>query len=160
MMKYYNSQTTKLKYDTFQPFLVGKVPVQSYSPNFMGRGHIPRHRFIHLRIVATIFLALIPSALSQFCITVPQPATLSHLHSLFTSGRTVRLCPDFTVSGQGCDTNEQPFQVLSSDLTVVCDFYRGGNRCEISCPGTHFEVNNGRTLVLEGMTLTGATSEA
>lgn len=117
-----------------------------------------KYRFSLFQTLATIFLFL-PSVLSQFCMTVPQPAKLSYLHSLFAGGGVVSLCPDFVISSEGCDTDEQPFTVFDRDLQVSCDdFFGSGGLCEISCPGRHFEVESGRTLVLEGMTLKGATS--
>lgn len=113
---------------------------------------------MHMQIIVMILLYL-PSVLSQFCSRIPQPARLSHLHSLFTSGGKVNICSGFVISLEGCDTNEQPFTVSQYDLTIACDdFFGGGGKCEISCPGRHFVIEGGRTLVLEGMTLKGATS--
>ena len=111
-----------------------------------------------LRLFGSILL-LLPSVLSQFCVTVPIPAKLSYLHSLFNSERKVILCPDFEITGDGCDTNENPLIVSKSDLTVECeDFNGGGGLCKISCPGIHFRINSGKTLVLERLNLEGATN--
>jgi len=72
----------------------------------------------------------------------------------------ISLCPDFVISSEGCDTNGEPFIVSNRDLdlTVACDnFFGSHGHCKISCPGKHFEVENGATLILEGMALESAT---
>jgi len=164
------SSNTKLKYATMK--LASYYPVifqphapenfQTHRPRFKHKfgGSNPIHRFMPLQIMGAIFLFL-PSVVSRSCQTVPQPATLSYLHSLFTSGGRISLCPNFVISSDGCDTNGEPFIVSNRelDLTVKCDNVFGSHgHCKISCPGKHFEVESGTTLILEGMNLEGATS--
>jgi len=120
----------------------------------------PKLRLSLLQIlIILMFLQPTLSQSTQSCLTVPQPAKLSHLHSLFNRGGNIKLCPGFVVDSEGCDTNEEPFTVSSLDLTVACDnFFGYGGQCTISCSGSHFDVKSERTLILEGMTLTGASS--
>lgn len=120
---------------------------------------VPNLQLSLLQILVILsFFQSVLSQSTQSCLKVPQHAKLSYLHSIFSRGGNIKLCPGFIIDSEDCDTNGRPFTVSSLDLTVACDnFFGYGGQCTISCSGSHFEVQSGRTLILEGITLTGAS---
>lgn len=119
-----------------------------------------RHSVLQILVVLTFFQPILSQAPGS-CLKVPKDAKLSYLHSLFSQGGHLTLCPGFTIDSERCDTSGNPFNVSNLDLTVACDnFFGYSGQCKISCSGSHFNVQNGRTLILEGMTLTGASSSS
>jgi len=111
-----------------------------------------------MRILVTIILFL-PNAFSQWCEQLPESVTMSYLHSVYRNSRGyVRLCSGFSISGERCDVNA-PFVVNTTHLHLYCDnVYGAAGLCEISCPGSHFTVEKGKTLLLDRILLKGATS--
>jgi predicted outer membrane repeat protein len=91
--------------------------------------------------------------------------SLTALHQIIKDsinyGGEIRICP-FLIKNKFCDTEEKPLVISELDVFFYCDVDSsagtdGEQGCIIDCPGTHFEIKNGRTLFLDHVTLRGAT---
>jgi len=75
------------------------------------------------------------------------------------NGGIIFPCP-FTISGKGCPVNNVGYQVESM-VELLCEPSGVDHSlCTIDCPGTHFEILSGGSLVLDGITLRGSENSA
>lgn len=70
------------------------------------------------------------------------------------------VCP-FEIRGDGCPSSPIGYDVVMPGTYLLCEgATTNDHACVIDCPGTHFAINQGASLSLDGFTLRGATTSA
>lgn len=112
-----------------------------------------------LRHVILILSMNFKIAAATFCEEL-NPPTLTNFHETISqSFGYVAFCP-FTISGNNCDA-DQPFKSNEYFLNLVCSSVLGDQRgCTIDCPGSHFEVELGKTMYIDSFSFQSATTSS
>jgi len=86
----------------------------------------------------------------RFCDELSEPTWNALIEVIEFSGGFVTLCP-FVIEGDGCPSSKG-LDVINQNLDLICD-REGDEECRIDCPGRHFTIYDGSTLILDRMTL-------
>lgn len=106
---------------------------------------------------------MLSTVTGQLCETVVGSSWKGLSEALDRSFGFAILCP-FRISGDGCPKDNQSYRVQEAELYVMCDSVSqtvdNESSCVIDCKTTHFIVDKGTSLTLDGITLMGSTSSA
>lgn len=126
---------------------------------YLPDGQISQQRSL-IRALFVLF-TIIPTVTCQLCETVDSWKDLTDV--LDRSYGFAILCP-FKISGKACPSDNKSYDVKEVEMYAMCDSVSMSSvesECIIDCPGTHFTVFPGTSLMtLDGMTLMGSKSSA
>jgi hypothetical protein len=129
---------------------------------------IMRVRGLRTILLLLLAVAQLPTIVkAQFCKPLKNSTWAGFVQAVVDSYGFAVLCP-FEISGDRCHSEQEyPYGYLvteQSDLIIVCDpflyGYNSDSECIINCPGRHFTVDQGSSLTLDSMILSGATDSS
>jgi hypothetical protein len=110
-----------------------------------------------------LLMAMIPYVHSQLCEPVRGNSWAGLTEAINRSHGFAILCP-FHINGERCPAGNESYEVMSTDLYVMCDSVSQttdqGADCVINCPGTHFTVFPDAALTVDNISLEGSKTSA